>query len=181
MGGKNQNSGCLWWVETAIDQERAWGISIIWDNGNIYTLIEIWVTLTLIYRSIHYNQFRNTTFTTSTSELSHSFVHSSSNPSWWAITIVHPDGQPAQPTLSPTPCSGPPWFTGRCQPCLAPSNNLRRKNFSFTLEKTFPFHLSLQRYYDVGRFCNFNPFYRLGKVTNLLQSYLLVGRHSPGC
>lgn len=153
----------------------------IWDNGNIYTLIEIWVTLTLICRSTHSNQFFNITFTTPTSVLSHSFAHSSSNTSRQAITIFHPDGQPAQPTLSPAPWSGPPWLTGRCLPCLAPSNNFRRKGFSFTFEKTFLFHLSLQRHYDVGRVCNFNPFYRLGKVKNLLQSYFLVGKHSPGC
>lgn len=132
----------------------------IWDNGNIYTLIEIWVTLTLTYKSIHCNQFLNTTFTTPTSVLSHSFAYSSSDTSWWAITIVHPDGQPAQSTLSPTSCSGPPWLTGRCLLCLTPSNNFRRKGFLFTFEKTFPFHLSLQRHYDVGRVCNFNPFYR---------------------
>ena len=59
--------------------------------------------------------------------------------------------------------------------CSASSSDFREKGFSCAFEMTIPFHLSLQRHYDMGRIYNFNPSYRLEKVENLQGPYCQVG------
>lgn len=128
--------------------------------------------------SLKCNQSLNTTFITST--LVQSYSSTNSNTPFWATTTVLSCRQPFQPTLSPTPCSGPPQLTNTCLFHSALFDDFRGKGFSFTFEKTLPFHLSPQRHYEIGKVCNFNPFYTSQKVKNLPQSYLLVGGHTSG-
>lgn len=164
-----------WWQELTRKEQKA----TFWDNENIYTLTDLSDSnFNIRINPLTCHQSLSTNFTTPTLVQSHASTHS--NTPGWATPTSPQRGQPSQPTLPPTRCSGPPRLTNTCLPHSAPSRDFRGKGCSFTLEKTLPFHLSLQRHYDVGKVCHFNPFYRVQKVLNLLPSSLLVGGHSPG-